>query len=450
VKLTTRMWALGAVLPSVILLVGLAIAGQVFRVALTSSLDQGLMAQAAAESVSLFDRPEGPHLHMADSPLLAEVRPFAPTGELFDSHGVLVAHFPPLPHPEAKSPPPLEGPGNELRTTSSGGARVREIVVRVSSPSGERFLFRLSASMAQLDESVRQFHLAALLVVVLTAVVLASVQLVSGRRLSRRLAALSGHLTRLEQGALDAVPEPDTEGDEVSRLRTVLADATVELAAARDAQQRLLADAAHELRTPLTLMRTSLDLALRRQRGADELSQALVDTRTEVDRLAKLATSLLELGAARSQDVSEGDVRTLVDDATEAARAEAEVRGTWFEITGAVHAKARFSPVALRQAVDNLLSNALRFAPSGTAVRVDLHVDRTVRVSVSDEGPGIPPAERERIFAPFHRLDQRGGSGLGLAIVTEVMQLHHGRSFAVDPPSGRGACVVLELPVDRQ
>ncbi len=448
-KLTTRLWALGALLPSLMLLVGLVIAGQVFRVALRSSLDQGLMAQAAAESVSLFDRAEGPHLHMAESPLLAEVRPFAPTGELFDSHGVLVAHFPPLPHPEQPRPPPLEGPVSELRTTEGPAGRVRELVARVTSPWGERFLLRLSASMAQLDESVRQFHLASLLVVVLTAAVLVSVQLVSGRRLSRRLAALSGHLTRLEQGALDSVPEPDTEGDEVSRLRAVLADATIELAAARDAQQRLLADAAHELRTPLTLMRTSLDLALRRQRGAEELSQALVDTRTEVDRLARLATSLLELGAARSQDLIDGDVRALVDEATEAARAEAEVRGTWFELTGLAHARARFSPVALRQAVDNLLSNALRFAPAGTAVRVDVQCDRLVRVSVCDQGPGIPAAERERIFAPFHRLDQRGGSGLGLAIVTEVMQRHHGRSFAVDPPSGAGACVVLEFPADR-
>ncbi len=441
------MWLLGAVLPSVVLLVGLVIAGQAFRSALRSSLDQGLMAQAAAESVSLFDRADGPHLHMAESPLLAEVRPFAPVGELFDSHGELVAHFPPLPHPGTALAPPLDGPTSELRTQAGEAGRLRELVVRVAAPSGERFVLRLSASMVQLDESVRQFHVVSLLVVALTAALLVSLQLLFARGLSRRLDALSTHLARMKQGALDAVPEPDTSQDEVSTLRQVLADTTVQLREAREAQDRLLADAAHELRTPLTLMRTSLDLALRRERSSAELTGALVDTRTEVDRLAKLATSLLELGAAgRSWDVVDGDVRALLDEATEAARAEAELRGTWFELSGHPLAKARFSPVALRQAIDNLLSNALRFAPRGTPVRIELEAGDDIRIMVSDEGPGIPPAERERVFAPFHRVDQRGGSGLGLAIVSEVMRLHHGRTYATEPPSGRGACVVLELP----
>jgi signal transduction histidine kinase len=110
-------------------------------------------------------------------------------------------------------------------------------------------------------------------------------------------------------------------------------------------------------------------------------------------------------------------------------------------------AVARVNATALRQAVDNLLSNALRFAPRGTPIRARLERHgETWRLSVRDEGPGIPEAQREAVFAPFHRVDRGGGSGLGLAIVSEVLRQHGGRAFAEAPTSGQGACVVLELP----
>jgi signal transduction histidine kinase len=275
-----------------------------------------------------------------------------------------------------------------------------------------------------------------------------ALQLFFARRLALRLKRLKQHLARLEHGQLDEAPAPDDGADEVAALRKVLAGATVRLKQARMGQERLLAEAAHELRTPLTLMRTSLDLALRRERTVDELHVALKETRTEVDRLARLATNLLELGAAeRSWDLSQGDLMELLDDATEAARAEAEHRGLWFEVVGARPWTERFSVVALRQAVDNLIANALRFAPRGTAVR--LEVGRGVgvcTVTVSDEGPGISPEQRAAVFAPFHRGDMSGGSGLGLAIVSEVARLHGGRAYAAEPTNGRGARVVIELP----
>lgn len=444
------MWLLGALVPAVILAIGLLVAAQVFRAALVSSLDQGLLAQAAAESVSLFDRPDGPHLHMAESPLLEAVRPFAPTGELFDSKGHLVAHFPPLPHPsDTDTPPPNlseSTPVLAIRPTPQG--RVRELVASVRAPSGERFALRLSASMAQMDDSVRRFEEVSLALVVLTAALLVAAQVVFARRLSRRLWRLSEHLARVKRGELDALPEADAERDEISELRSVLAETTVQLKAARVAQERLLADAAHELRTPLTLMRTSLDLALRKERSVPELQAALVDTRTEVDRLAKLATSLLELGAAgRSWDLVKGDLCAIVDDAAEAARAEAEQRGLWLEVDGERPAVTRFSPIALRQAVDNLVSNALRFAPHGSPIRLSIQrVPSAWQISVADQGPGIPLEQRDAVFAPFHRIDQRGGSGLGLAIVSEVLRLHGGRAFADTTPSGVGTRVVLELP----
>ncbi len=446
-KLGTRLWLFGALLPTGVMLVALVLAGQAFRAALESSLDRALLAQAAAESVSLFDREDGPHLHMAESPLLEEVQPFAPTGELFDEAGRLVAHFPPTPHPEPLEPPRVEGPASELVTREDGGARTRELLARVR--SGEhRYVLRLTASLAQVDESVRTFHLVALTFVAGAGALLVVLQTLLGRRLSRRLQALGAHLELLKRGELDAQPEPDLASDEVATLREVLAATTRQLKRAREVQDRLLADAAHELRTPLTLMRTSLDLALRRERTPEELREALTEARAEVDRLARLATALLDMAAAgRGWDTAPTDLAALVDEATEAARAEAEHRGTWFEVEAARPAMARANDTALRQAVDNLLSNALRFAPKGTAIHVTLARSAGGwRLAVRDEGLGIPQAQREAVFAPFHRLDRGGGSGLGLAIVSEVLRQHGGRAWAEAPAAGPGAQVVLELP----
>ncbi len=450
-RLGTRMWMSGALVPGVVMAAGLLIAGQVFRAALQSSLDRGLLAQGAAESVSLFDRPDGPHLHMAESPLLEDVRPFAPEGALYDEAGELVAHFPPLPHPTSIEPSPaIAGSPSELTTRElQGGARQRELVVRTRNPEGRRYVLRLSASLAQVDESVRAFHGVALGMVAVLTAVLAGVQLWWARRLSRRLAALSAHLARVQRGQLELEPAADGERDEVSELREVLAATTVQLQKARLVQERLLADAAHELRTPLTLMRTTLDLALRKERSAAELREAMADARSEVDRLAKLASALLDVAAAgRGWDLTVGDLAPLVDEATEGARAAAEEAGVWLEVDAERPAPARFNATAMRQALDNLVSNALRFAPRGTAIQVSLRKrpDGGWRLAVRDHGPGIAPELREAVFAPFHRGDPRGGSGLGLAIAAEVMRQHHGSAAALTPELGPGALVVLDLP----
>lgn len=445
-RLTTRSWLSGALFPALVMAVASAVAGQVFRVNLESALDRALLAQAATESVSLFDGSKGPHLHMEVSPLLEEVRPFAPTGALFDPTGKLLAHFPPLGHDETiAAAPPSSGPSREFITRDDAGIRTRELVARVN----DGYTLRLSASLAQVDASVRSFHLVAAAMVLLSGLALAVLQALWGRRLSRRLAALSSHLEGLRKGERELVLEPDSGNDEVTELNEVLAETTRQLERARQVQDRLLADAAHELRTPLTLMRTTLDLALRKQRSAEELREALKDAHTEVERLAALASALLDMAAAgRSWDLSQGNLATVVDDATEAARAAAEDAGVWLEVECERPAPSRFNATALRQALDNLLSNALRFAPKGTAIQVTLRKSTPTgwKLSVRDRGPGIPEGQREAVFAPFHRGDSRGGSGLGLAIVSEVMRLHGGRAYATTPEEGVGAVVVLELP----
>lgn len=450
--LSARLWLWGGALPALVVGVVLFIADRAFHVALERSVDQALLTQAAIESVSLFDGPRNePHLHMATSPLVEAVRPFAPEGVLFGPDGAEVMRYPP---PLARTTPehltpgdPAEGP--QLSTMERGDERVRVLLVTVPSPKGPRYALRLTASLAQVDRSAEGFHVVALWATGLTALVLLGVQALQGRGLRRRLATLRGHLEAVRAGELDRHPPPDREGDEVSSIHDVLGQATERLKLARDARERLLADAAHELRTPLSLMRTRLDLALRRERTVEELKTAVHETREEVIRLSNLATRLLDAAALAKAPIEPEPVE-LVELATEATRALQDAATTAgvtlrLEETGPV--KLAGSKEMLRQALDNLLSNALKVSPSGSAIRVRVTKDeRHARLAVIDEGPGIPPEEREAVFEPFHRV--RGGppgTGLGLSIVRDVALRHGGRAWI--EPTTRGTEVIVAVPL---
>lgn len=449
--LSTRLWLWGAVLPACVLGAVLFGADQIFHGALERSLDQALLAQAAIESVSLFDGPKNePHLHMASSPLVESVRPFAPEGVLFGPDGEEVMRY----------PPPLEGEPVEhvaltevsetprLSTVQHAGHRHRELVVAVKSPAGARYALKLSASLAQTDASTRTFHLIALFSTAATAIALVLVQALQGRGLRTRLAALRSHLEAVRSGELERRLEPDREGDEVSAVHEVLGQATERLQSARDSRERLLADAAHELRTPLSLMRTRLDLALRRERSPDELKAALSETREEVVRLATLAGRLLDSAAqARGPLVREAvDLVLLAREAVTSAQSAGAPRQVTISIDSPESCVTSAHAESLRQALDNLLANALKFAPDGSGIVVSLRrAHETIRLAVKDLGPGIPEAARETVFEPFHRV--RGGpagTGLGLTIVREIATRHGGRAYVA--PTSQGAELVVELP----
>lgn len=457
-RLAARLWVLGALVPAGALLAAVLVAGRFLEDELEGALDQALLAQAAIEAVSLFDGPNGePHLHIQESPLGAQVRGFAPSGALHGPDGRLRIRYPaevaPWGAPELLAPGvPGAPPALEVRLTP-GGERLRVLTVTVRSPKGQPHALQMTASLAQVDRSVAAFRRVGLLVVAGLAAALLALQTVLARRLSRRVNRLAAHMASLREGDLEAAPPADAGRDEIADLSRVVADATERLRRARAGQERLIAEAAHELRTPLTLVRTTIDLALRRRRSPEELEQALRDARDEVDRLATLASRLLDLAAARRAgwDRAPGDLARVAREAAEAARADAEARGVLVAFDGAAPAPASFDRDGVRQALDNLLSNAVRHSPPGGTVTVAVARAAAadggplVRVTIRDEGPGIPAAQRERVFEPFARGEGlAGAAGLGLAIVRDVAEGHGGRAYVAD--AGPGAAVVLELP----
>jgi signal transduction histidine kinase len=333
------------------------------------------------------------------------------------------------------------------RTADDGGSH-RVLTVSLHDDEGSPWALQLAAPLWPLEDAASTFLKLGMQFSLGLGLALLGLQTLLARRLSARVKALTTHVAALREGDLSAVPPAPLGGDEIADLSRVVAEATERLRQARAAQDRLVADAAHELRTPLTLMRTSIDVALRRRRGVPELEAALEDARREVDRLARLSTRLLDLAAAGrgGWDRTLGDLRRTAEEAAEAVRPEAEAKGVLVEVRGEP-VPAHYDPSGIRQALDNLLANAIRHSPAGKPVAVELGRDGGVaRIAVKDVGPGIPEEERERVFQPFHRSGgHAGAAGLGLAIVREIARGHGGRAYV---GSGQpGAELVLELPL---
>jgi signal transduction histidine kinase len=263
----------------------------------------------------------------------------------------------------------------------------------------------------------------------------------------RRAAAVSAQTpgTRL--------PVPPSR-DELRQLALTLNGMLARLEAGLAHERRFVADASHELRTPLTLLKTELELALRRPRSAEELRAAIESAAEDTDRLVQLADDLLviarsEQGALQLRrdpiDVGELAARMAERFAPRAAELGRQVvvdvpAGTWVE----------GDRLRLEQALGNLVDNALRHG-AGPVRLSAAAVDGSVELHVSDAGAGFPAGFAERAFERFSRADDArssGGSGLGLAIV-EAIAHAHGGSAGIGAANGRGADVWLRLPAHR-
>lgn len=238
--------------------------------------------------------------------------------------------------------------------------------------------------------------------------------------------------------------------DEISRLAATLNDMLARLHAAVEHERRFVADASHELRTPLALLRTELDLALRRPRSHGELEDALRSAAEETQRLSRLAEDLLLI--ARSDEgslpIHREVVRaaTLLADAAERFAGRAETLGREIHIKP-TEACVDADPVRAGQALVNLVENALTHGSGDVELAVEER-DGFVELHVRDQGDGFPKGFRDRAFHRFSRADEarsRGGSGLGLSIVELVALAHGGTAGLSDRPAG-GADVWLSLP----
>ncbi len=201
---------------------------------------------------------------------------------------------------------------------------------------------------------------------------------------------------------------------------------------------------AHELRTPLAQLKFDLELA-RSSAGEADREHRFAAMATDVEDLDGLVAELLVLANLRHAPPyapREVDTQPLVDEALRRARDEMRAAGRSLAIEGPRNAPARITcdPKHLARALANILRNAIRYAESKVAVTVERNGARTT-VSVDDDGPGVPPEERERLFEPFTRIEgsrgrSSGGVGLGLAIVKSIAEWHGGEARISESPLG--------------
>jgi hypothetical protein len=245
--------------------------------------------------------------------------------------------------------------------------------------------------------------------------------------------------------------------DELAKLGATMNDLLGRMQHALRRQRAFVADAGHELRTPLAVLRAELELADRPNRTPDELRASVRHAAQETERVQAIAEQLLllarvdEPAATAPAAVELTRVAALLRAAVDAFGARAAAREVALELQAVAELLVPAEPVLLRQAVDNLLDNALRYSPPHATVTVRLRADDArVSVDVLDEGPGFPPEFLPHAFERFRRADDArtradGGTGLGLAIVRAVAVAHGGTATLANRPTG-GAVATITIP----
>ncbi len=341
------------------------------------------------------------------------------------------------------------GRGTGRRLLDGSGAQV----LRRPLPDGSQLT--LVGDDGQLTAAQLRLRRILVLVGVAALVVAGLVMAVTTRVALRPLDALTGlarSITRGDRGRRLAPARTDTE---LGRAAAAFDDMLDELEGAEQAARqseartrRFVADAAHELRTPLAGVQAAAEAAIAPSLDADERDRLHLLLLRETGRAARLVHDLLALARLdtgielRREPV---DLLALAGAATERVRLLApglavQAGGEPVTVPG--------DPARLAQVLANLLDNARRHTPPGGAVTVTTAAPGVVRVV--DTGPGVPAADRERIFDRLVRLDEArsddGGAGLGLAIARGIARAHGGELRCVEPPAGAGAAFELSLP----
>lgn len=270
--------------------------------------------------------------------------------------------------------------------------------------------------------------------------------------LSRGLAPLDRLQTRIRQRRPDDLSPINlrTAPEELQPMVGAFNDMMARLRDNLDAQQRFIAAAAHQLKTPLTGLKTQTELALR-ETDCAQLHDYLQRIAAGVDRAAHLTNQLLQLARAEASHETRHvwepvDLDALVREV--AAQCVPRALGRDIDL-GFEEAGAPLSipgvPLLLREMIDNLIDNAIKYTPPGGRVTVRLQAAADPVLEVEDTGIGIAKEDRGRIFERFYRAlgTDAEGSGLGLAIVREIADLHRATIRVLDNPSGKGTLIRL-------
>jgi signal transduction histidine kinase len=338
----------------------------------------------------------------------------------------------------------LPGTAELLGEVGPGGSQTRVLVTQYALPSGVSLV--TASSLAEVERTLDTTRTLLWFGVPLLVLLVAALAWFLVGRALRPVHAVTSQVAAIGADSLhERVPVPAT-GDEVNELAETMNSMLDRLEAATLTGRRLVSDAAHELRTPIAVMRAELEVA-RTQPDTDwpAVGRAL---EVEVERLRSLVDDLVLI--ARMSERCPVVERFSIADAVRDVGGRRRSVEVHLDLDGSVvpDLDVGGDPLAVRQALDHIVANAARHAASRVDVWVAVEAD-AVSIHVDDDGPGIAPADRQRVLCRFVRLDEgrsrdAGGSGLGLAVASEVAAAHGGRVTIGESPSG-GARVSLTV-----
>lgn len=320
-----------------------------------------------------------------------------------------------------------------------------------------RVVLRVAYSEEGLWRELREFG-AVLMLGFPIAVLLAGV---GGYALARKaLAPIDGMAIQTQRISAERLTDRlsiENPEDELGKLASVFNAMLARLQAAFDQLRRFTADASHELRTPLTAIRSVGEVALQEQKSPADYRDVIGSMLEEVDRLTRLVESLLTLSRAdaghiqlQRMDIS---LLALAREASSMVEVLAEEKRQRIDIDGDGGLIVSADRLILRQAIVNLLDNAIKYSPANSriSVRVGRVAGNRVSLDITDQGPGIPVEHQPHVFDRFYRVDQArtrewGGTGLGLSITRWAVEAHGGE-ISLESHAGNGATFRVSLPL---
>ena len=444
-RLTLR-WtaAFGVIITATLAGVYIAARGYGYRI-----LDRHLRTIAATELAASTDTGAAVHLHEFPLDALDEGE-FAPKfSRVYDSSGRVVLNTGEVAADEALLDDAalraaLAGNAPVLDITARGRL-ARVVALRATADDGATYVFAVGTFTDQLNAGLTRllWILAGVWALALSATAtigyaLASRALEPIERITARAAAIA-------RDQVDARLDPPAVDDEVGRMTHRLNDMLGRLHEVIDAHRHFAADASHELRSPLTAIKGEVDVALTRDRDAEEYRTTLRLVRAQVDEMFKLTENLMLLVRAdhnqAAEVLDEVPLAQLLEGTRERLAWSARERDVTIALLASDPDLAVFGDARLLgRALDNIVANAVKHTSRGRKVVIDAAYTvpaedvweaGSIRITVTDSGPGIPQAQWERIFDRFVRLDESrsrrtGGTGLGLPICRAILKLYGG------------------------
>ena len=317
----------------------------------------------------------------------------------------------------------------QLRPDSSGAREPAIFVARPRADGGVLVLGRSLREAYELQETVLRALTTTLLPTIL---VILAIGAIFARRSSQRFERIHDAIIRIMKGELDSrlpVTNEDRDIDKVARAVNLMLD---EIARLLEQLKSVGDNIAHDLRTPLAVARAKIERALDNDTGVEQLREAMEAALAQIEKVSATISAILRISAvengAREKQFRDIDLAAVCEQVFDFYEPLAESKCVSMVVDADGPVPVRGDEDLMREAVSNLVDNAIKFTPAGGKVRIEARtMNGRPLVLVSDTGLGVPPQERARIFDRFYRGEQSGkapGHGLGLSIAETIANLH--------------------------